>query len=252
MPDMSHLDQCYFVDHETYNCPFCNRRNVEYCFTDRSTFDWAPEKPCYAYVAECSSCNGKSLHLSYERLSQWFLQGNRFRCPAPEGKSLDEVFFYSHPTSFFAMDKRIPEVIRELISEAESCLKMNLLTGASACARKAIYELLLHEKVWDLAPDYAGRIKQLKLKHDKVEPDLFDTLGHIQGLTSDLVHEASWEKWNPPTVKFVLETLRAILHELYVIPAEKKDRHDKVMRLKEALGKDKKSAGKSGDAAGKS
>jgi hypothetical protein len=44
------------------------------------------------------------------------------------------------------LDNRINVTIRELITEAEGCLKMNFLTGASACIRKAIYELLVLEE----------------------------------------------------------------------------------------------------------
>ena len=48
---------------------------------------------------------------------------------------------------FFVIDQNIPRIIRELVYEAEGCLKMNYTTGASACMRKAIYELLIDQKV---------------------------------------------------------------------------------------------------------
>ena len=54
---------------------------------------------------------------------------------------IDSKIFYSVPSSFHVVDvvdERIPRNIRELITEAEGCLKSNFLTGASACTRKVV------------------------------------------------------------------------------------------------------------------
>ena len=103
-----------------------------------------------------------------------------------EGVDFDSNIFYSVPTSFFTIDRRIPKLIREAITEAESCVKMNFLTGASACARKAIYELLKKEDA--SGDDYNGKIKSLKDKFKECDPKYFDTLGQIQSMASDMVH----------------------------------------------------------------
>ena len=85
------------------------------------------------------------MHLSFQRNlnrdNEWY------RPP------LDADFFYSVPTSFFVMDERVPRVLRELLTESEGCLKSNFLTGASACARKVVYELakLVDERQQTLA-----------------------------------------------------------------------------------------------------
>lgn len=133
------------------------------------------------------------------------------------------------PTSFFVIDARIPKIIRELITEAEGSVKMNYLTGASACCRKAIYELTVIEKAE--GSDYEGRIKFLKKKFPGVDPELFDILCHIKDMTSDKVHEQSWDKWDSKHLTLFLETLKAILHEIYVVPDEKKSRSSKVQGL---------------------
>jgi hypothetical protein len=135
---------------------------------------------------------------------------------------LDAAFFYSVPTSFFTIDTRVPKIIRELITEGEGCVKMNYLTGASACCRKAIYELTIVEKAE--GADYESRIKFLKKKFSEVDSDLFDILCHIKDMTSDKMHEQSWDKWDSKHLKLFLETLKAILHEIYVVPDEKKTR----------------------------
>jgi len=244
--DQSSLDEKYFVDHLVYNCPFCNRRHVRYNLKGYSTFDWSNEKLCYVYFAQCHSCGKDSMHLSYEpivenmyiqnRSGQGF-SGFRFK----QDVDIDEAIFYSVPTSFLVLDERIPAIIRELITEAESSRKLNLLTGASACARKAIYEFLLLEKAE--GDYYEDKIKSLKAKFPSVDAELFDVLGHIQDMTSDKVHEQSWPKWSSKNLTLIIETLKAILHEVYVVPRERSKRSGKIRELLEDVrGRGKKTS----------
>jgi len=149
--------------------------------------------------------------------------------------------FYSVPTSFFVMDERIPRVIRELITEAEGSLKMNFLTGASACTRKAIYELLVHEKAE--GDDYQEKIKSLKGKHPGVDDTAYDVLAHIQDMTSDKVHEQSWPKWDSANLRLIIETLRMVLHEIYVVPAERAERAEKIRQLRGTITLEKRTPG---------
>ena len=144
MEDYSYLDKKYFIDDTVYNCPFCNRKNVPYSIGTSFSFDWTTNKKCYGFIVECSFCKRESMHLSYEDLASYNSRGNR---NIEYIDDIDSKIFYSVPTSFFVLDNRIPTILRELITEAEGCLKMNFLTGASACIRKAIYELLVIEKV---------------------------------------------------------------------------------------------------------
>ena len=176
------------------------------------------------------------MHLSYEDIqdSTRTFAGVR---PFSRGIDIDSYIFYSAPTSFFVIDSRIPRIIRELITEAEGCLKMNYLTGASACTRKAIYELLVLEKAE--GETYESRIKSLKKKYSDSDPNLFDILSHIQDMTSDKIHEQSWDKWDSDTLKFVNETLKTILYEIYVQPKIMKERLIKVQELKSEAFRDK-------------
>ena len=173
MQDQSHLDRKYFIDDTVYNCPFCNRNNVRYSVEHTFSFDWTAQKKCFGFIVECSSCENQSMHLTYEDITgSW--TGSRY--PITPGIDIDSKIFYSVPTSFFVLDKRIPRVIRELITEAEGCAKMNFLTGASACVRKSIYELLIKEDAE--GTDYESKIKSLKEKHPTCDPALFDILRH--------------------------------------------------------------------------
>ena len=237
MTDLSHLDKKYFIDGDVYNCPFCNRNNVLYKVTTQNGFNWSKNKAAYYFVAKCSSCSGLSFHLSSEPI--WETRGYGYSVLKDKEDKIDELVFYSVPTSYFVLDDRIPGEIRALISEAEGCLKMNFLVGGSACARKTIYELLRIEKI-EASEDcshYEDRIKSLKAKHPEANPALFDMLNSIQKITSDPLHEASWEDWSSAELKLVLETLRGILVEIYVLTEEKKKRFDDIKRLQEAMKK---------------
>ena len=131
MPDQSHLDQRYFVDSTVYNCPFCNRRNVEYSIFNHVEFDWTDEKRCWVFFVQCHSCLKKSMHLTFKKLGVCTKYNRRyFDLPSDvddEGAILDDAMFYSVPTSFFVLDERVPRVLRDLLTEAEGCLKSNFL-----------------------------------------------------------------------------------------------------------------------------
>lgn len=234
MENQSYLDQRYFIDPEIYNCPFCNRRHVSYRNLGPVRFDWSNDKECKVWFVKCFSCKKESMHLTFKALQDPDWNSPHFRSTI----DLDSQFFYSVPTSFFVVDRRIPKIIRELITEAEGCVKMNYLTGASACTRKAIYELLVKENAE--GDSYEDRIKFLKTKHREIDPQLFDVLCHIKDMTSDKIHEQSWDKWDSKHLKLFLETLKAILHEIYVVPDEKKTRAEHITKLLEEVKTKKK------------
>ena len=166
------------------------------------------------------------MHLSYDMLLDKNSIGNIYRFADGD---LDSKIFYSVPTSFFVIDSRIPAVLRELITEAEGCVKMNFLTGASAWARKAIYELTILQAC--SGANYDERIKELKAKFPQIDPELFDVLGHIKDMTSDKIHEQSWDKWDSNHLVLFIETLKAILHEIYVVPDDRKRRSQTIQNL---------------------
>lgn len=234
MPDSSQLDNKYFIDEYVYNCPFCKRGNVSYIVENRKEFDWTEDKICYIYIAQCSSCGNRSMHLSFEDI---YLSGlgyaNKNRFSIDEHEDLDSKFFYSVPTSFFALDARIPKVLRFLFVEAEGCLKSNYLTGASVCVRKIIYELAILENA--IGNNYDERIKSLKEIRTDVEPEYFDTLLTIQQLTSDKVHEESYDGWDSSHLKLLLSTLGEILTLMYVIPELRKEKRTAILELKRQL-----------------
>lgn len=158
-------------------------------------------------------------------------------------EDLDNLFFYSVPTSFFVLDSRIPSIIRELMTEAEGCLKSNFLTGASACARKIVYELsVLHKASED---NYEARIKSLKTIIPNVDPTYFDTLLTIQQVASTKVHEESYDGWEAKHLRLILSALSEVLTEIYVVPAIREEKRKAILDLKSEIigGKAKQTAG---------
>lgn len=235
MTDQSKLDAKYFIDNKVYNCPFCNRRNVSYVIENHFTFDWSNSKKCYSYIVYCTSCKQSSMHLSFEPIpiSLTYKGGSWYQFNIEEGVELDDKFFYSVPTSFFTLDQRIPKNLRDLITEAEGCLKSNFLTGASACARKTIYELSCIEGAE--GANYEDRIKSLKTKRSDIEEEFFDTLLTIQQVTSSKVHEESYDGWEAKHLRLILSTLTEILGLMYVIPELRKEKRKSILTLKEDL-----------------
>jgi len=183
------------------------------------------------------------MHLSYENIPQQSVypsRAARFRFNVSVNEEIDPKFFYSVPTSFFALDSRIPRILRELFTEAEGCLKMNFLTGASACARKLVYELAKIEKAE--GDTYESQLKSLKTIREDVEPDYFDTLLTIQQVTSSKVHEESYDGWESRHLRVILATIQEVLGAMYVIPKVREEKRKAILDLKDEVLGSKKTA----------
>ena len=169
------------------------------------------------------------MHLTFSEIWVYTSQGYYFQ----KDVDIDANLFYSVPTSFFALDKNIPRIIRELFTEAEGCLNSNFLTGASACARKVVYELAIDQK--SEGENYEDRLKSLKLMLPSVDATYFDTLLTIQQVTSEKVHESSYDGWDSNHLRLILATLAEVLQEIYVLPNVREERRRAVLQLKEQL-----------------
>jgi hypothetical protein len=104
--------------------------------------------------------------------------------------------------------------------------------------RKAIYELTILEKAE--GADYESKIKSLKKKYSDSDPALFDILAHIQGMTSDKIHEQSWDLWDSANLRLIIETLKTVLYDIYVHPKVKAERSKFVQQLLAKVTSDKK------------
>jgi hypothetical protein len=226
MADDSKLDTMYFVDRHRYNCPYCNRRHVTYGVKWVDEFDWTDTKKCYAIFVQCGSCEKVSMHLTYAPIAKLIHHDDY----AFTIDVIDPLIFYSVPTSYHVINPHIPTILRELLDEAQGCLKLNFLTGASACVRKIVYELARHQKAG--GKNYDERIHNLKEKLPTVDPTYFDTLLTVQQVTSDKVHEESFDGWESRHLRAILAALVEALHEIYVVPRERELRRQEILKLK--------------------
>ncbi|MBW7998497.1 MAG: hypothetical protein FVQ81_18375, partial [Candidatus Glassbacteria bacterium] len=69
--DATNKDLKYFTGGNTYNCPYCKRRNIFFRLIDKFVFEWEKDKPSYGYITICSevTCKCRALHLSYYNLA---------------------------------------------------------------------------------------------------------------------------------------------------------------------------------------
>lgn len=241
MTDQSELDRKYFIDQDKYNCPFCNRKSVVFSVCDRSMFNWSDERTVYIYLVKCHGCEKISFHLSDYYFGPGSINFVFYSAPLDASgekvvdykpQDLDKYFFHHQPSTFFAVNTLIPLRIRELIAEADGCREMNYLVGASGALRKAIYELLLHQKAE--GKEYQDKIKWLKKKYPNIFEEYFDALANIQDMASDNLHEkeGTWNPWKRDDFDYLLETVKATLDEIYVKPEERKSILSKITRLK--------------------
>lgn len=211
---------------------------MSYSLESVEPFDWSDTKEAFVIFVRCSGCGKRSLHLIQKRI----FSGNFRDAEFPKGVDIDGGILHSIPSSFHVIDERIPKVMRELIAEAEGSLKSNFLTGASACLRKVVYELALKEGAE--GETYDSRVKSLKDRLPGVDPSYFDTLLTIQQVTSDKVHEDSFDGWQSKHLQVILPTLLEILREVYVLPRLREERRKAILELKEeVLGRKSKELG---------
>lgn len=263
--DRSYKDKKYFIDGSTYNCPFCNRKNVCYTIDEYACgdFDSSNDKKSYYYLVRCSDCDKTSFHLSNYDLK---INGKGFAFPPKQVaeevissqsfqtrptikdiikngqiiKELDELFFHHIPTANFTIDNRIPESIRKPLHETKNCLNNNFLTGASGCLRKAIYKLLQKEGIPEkddndknLSSDM--RIYKLKERFPLIDQSLFDDLKRVNSVTSKELHENDWEDLDSRALKLLITVTMKILWIIYVKPDEDRKEHAELEELRSKI-----------------
>ena len=160
------------------------------------------------------------MHLSFDEITGFRNSAHYFKQSVIG--SIDDKLFHSVPSSFHVVDERIPRDLRQLLNEAEGCLKSNFLTGASACARKVVYELAVMFQAE--GQNYDQRIKSLKSKLPGVDSTYFDTLLTIQQVTSDKVHENSYDGWDSRHLRLVLAALHEAMQEIFVLPKVREEK----------------------------
>ena len=250
---MSEIETKYFIDSSKYNCPFCETRSVGYKVVGAVNFDEKINKTMQAIFVQCYQCDKMSLHLSKKNLvyigidknfmvlsQSTYYVASRERYVGDiemlgDVGDIDDQVVMHIPTSFFTIDERIPAKFRNLINEAEKCISNNCITGASACIRKVIYQFISDRKL--AGNDYEEKIKSLKTEYPSLDDSWITILCHIQGITSDQVHEDSYTKFKIGNAKAYLEIMKEIFNEIYVLPEERKSKSSKISLMVGEIGK---------------
>ena len=253
--DNSELNNKYFIDEETFNCPFCGLRNTTYTILAVCPYNESSEKEAKIVFVKCNRCGKTSIHFlkNEMKLKEYYINSCgftsgitlkenymkiKFYIPrkndqssgddVPDGE-IDDYIFHSIPSTSFALDERIPKKIRDLFNEAEECAKANLKTGASACLRKLVYTFLYeqlnkikknnpYKRIEDMGyKDYGNCISEMRSNYPKLDV-YWDILSGIKGITSDQVHEESWGEISAKDIHLYLSALSDLLIEIYVQP----------------------------------
>jgi hypothetical protein len=130
--------------------------------------------------------------------------------------------------AFLTLDARVPAVIRDLLAEADGCAQSGFLTGATACAQRAIQALFAHEKV--SGDDTASRLKALTEKYSGVPQMLSTVLLKFGDSTA-----RDGAKLNANGLTLLTVTLKAIVYEIYVLGPERAERLQYVRQIFDSI-----------------
>lgn len=272
--DNSDLNYKYFLDKDTFNCPFCGLRNTSYTILATGVYDATINKRAKVVFVQCNRCGKISLHFlkndmkvfctysyssEYDEINDFIIKSNNnymfFRIPMYQDDThgdnetigtIDDYIFHSIPSTSFVLDERIPKVLRDLFNEADECRKANLKIGAAACLRKFIYTFLYKQLNEIKKCNTPKRIEEMGYKNydeciaeiKEAFPKLnmyFDILSQIKGITSDQMHEESWGELSSEQLSLYLRVLETLMNEVYVQPAIQNERHRLISQQYEAI-----------------
>jgi len=129
--------------------------------------------------------------------------------------------------AFLTIDNRAPAAVRELIIEADGCLKAGFLTGGTVCAQRAIQTLLQHESAEGAS--YEARLHALSQKYPSVPQSLFALCIRL-GESPSKEHPAL----DVERLKVLVVALKIMLYEIYVLGPDRVDRLKFLQQMVEA------------------
>ena len=132
------------------------------------------------------------------------------------------------PPAFLTMDNRAPASVRDLILEADGCVKAGFMTGGTVCAQRAIHLLLQHEGAEGAS--YEARLHALSQKYPAVPQSLFALCIRLGD---------SPAKDHPPLdverLKVFNVALKIMLYEIYVLGPDRAERLTYLQQMLEAI-----------------
>jgi hypothetical protein len=129
--------------------------------------------------------------------------------------------------AFLNVDSRVPAAIRELLLEADGCLKAGFLTGGTVCAQRAVQALLQHESAEGAS--YEARLHALSQKFPSVPQSLFALCIRL-GDTPSKDHSAL----DGDRLKVLTVALKIMLFEIFVLGPDRAERLKYLQQMVEA------------------
>lgn len=130
--------------------------------------------------------------------------------------------------AFLTIDNRVPQGVRELLIEADGCVKAGFLTGGTVCAQRAIQVLLQHEGA-DGAT-FEARMHALSQKYPSVPQSLFALCIRLGEATGKEHPALDAEK-----LKVLGVALKIMLYEIYVLGPDRTERLKYLQQMLEAI-----------------
>jgi hypothetical protein len=115
---------------------------------------------------------------------------------------------------FLIVDARVPAPFRDLLVEAEGCLRAGFLMGCTACIGRAMTSLFSLQG--SQGAQRKDQLRELETKNAAAAP-LIRALSHATNITDD-------KPWEPARLTLALVTLKAVAYELFVLGPERADR----------------------------
>jgi hypothetical protein len=139
---------------------------------------------------------------------------------------MSDAHFAAQP-AFLNVDPRVPPGVRELLVEADGCLKAGFLTGGTVCAQKAVQTLLTHEAAEGAS--YEARLHALSQKYPSVPQSLFALCIRL-GDSASREHPAL----DNDRLKVLTVALKIMLYEIYVLGPDRVERLKYLQQLLES------------------
>ena len=128
--------------------------------------------------------------------------------------------------AFLNIDSRVPAAVRELLFEADGCLKAGFLTGGTVCAQRAIHALLQHEGADGAS--YEARLHALSQKFPSVPQSLFALCSRLGEPPKD--HPSL----DADRLKVLTVALKIMLYEIFVLGPDRAERLKYLQQMVEA------------------
>jgi hypothetical protein len=127
---------------------------------------------------------------------------------------------------FLNIDGRVPGALKDLLAEADGCLKMGFLLGGTVCAQRAIQTLLSIENVTGANDD--ARLRGLSDKYPSAPKVLFAVCARFR----EAADQAPLDK---ERLNLLMVTLKLMFHEIFVIAKQRTENLEYLQSILERL-----------------